>query len=95
MEEQADKQKMSQEEYTNKLINDVDKAMLITVKDGDVLIHPVKNIKHRWEVKGILREVIDTYMESAFIFGINGIAKTILPIVKALKKKEGNIIVPE
>ena len=74
------------------VVKNSDKAIILTVKAGQVDIFVIKNVKYKYEVEGILTEALRLYTINPIIGAISrmlGTVKTVTkPIIIPTAKKE-------
>ena len=49
------------------IVKESDAAIMLTKKAGAVTIHVMKNVKYRDEVKGMLKEALDSYITNPIL----------------------------
>ena len=49
------------------IVKESDAAIMLTKKAGAVTIHIMKNVKYRDEVKGLLKEALDSYITNPLL----------------------------
>lgn len=49
------------------IVKESDAAIMLTKKAGAVTVHAMKNIKYRDEVKGLLKEALDSYITNPLL----------------------------
>lgn len=72
------------------IVKESDAAIMLTKKAGDVTIHVLKNIKYRDEVKGLLKEALDSYitnpMLNTVINSYQGLSNSLKDVKKLLEE---------
>lgn len=72
------------------IVKESDVAIMLTKKAGAVRIHVVKNIKYRDEVKGLLKEALDSYitnpMLNTLINTYQGLSNSLKDVKKLLEE---------
>jgi len=68
----------------NEIIKDVDQAVLITAKRGNIEVTGIKNTNYAHEAKGLIIGALDSYNIRPITSTINNYTKTVASLIKTL-----------
>lgn len=68
------------------IVKESDVAIMLTKKAGNVRVHALKNIKYRDEVKGLLKEALDSYVTNPILNSVINVYEGLSNSLKEVKK---------
>jgi len=72
------------------IVKESDAAIMLTKKAGNVSVHVMKNIKYRDEVKGLLKEALDSYITNPMLNTVintyQGLSNSLKEVKKSLEE---------